>query len=45
MIGYVTLGTDQYDEAAKFCDEPFTAIGEAFVIPHASAICMCEQGS
>jgi catechol 2,3-dioxygenase-like lactoylglutathione lyase family enzyme len=27
MIGYVTLGTNRYDEAAKFYDELFAVIG------------------
>lgn len=27
MIGYVTLGTNRFDEAAKFYDELFAAIG------------------
>jgi catechol 2,3-dioxygenase-like lactoylglutathione lyase family enzyme len=27
MIGYVTLGTNRYDEAAKFYDELFALIG------------------
>jgi len=27
MIGYVTLGTNQYDEAAKFYDELLSVIG------------------
>jgi catechol 2,3-dioxygenase-like lactoylglutathione lyase family enzyme len=27
MIGYVTLGTNNYDEAAKFYDELFATIG------------------
>lgn len=27
MIGYVTLGTNQYDEAAKFYDELFGVLG------------------
>ena len=29
MIGYVTLGTNKYDEAAKFYDELFATIGAA----------------
>ncbi|MDH4047052.1 MAG: VOC family protein [Gammaproteobacteria bacterium] len=27
MIGYVTLGTNQYDKAAKFYDELFKTVG------------------
>ena len=27
MIGYVTLGTNRYDEAAKFYDELFSVLG------------------
>jgi len=29
MIGYVTLGTNRFDEAAKFYDELFATIGAA----------------
>ena len=29
MIGYVTLGTNKFDEAAKFYDELFATIGAA----------------
>jgi len=32
MIGYVTLGTNQYDKAAKFYDELFTSIGAGRVM-------------
>ena len=35
MIGYVTLGTNKYDEAAKFYDELFKL----------NALCMHEQGA
>ncbi len=49
MIGYVTLGTNQYDEAAKFYDELLASIGasrimedDAFIAwstgPHAPAL-------
>jgi catechol-2,3-dioxygenase len=32
MIGYVTLGTNRFDEAAKYYDELFTVIGAGRVI-------------
>ncbi|MDH3550805.1 MAG: VOC family protein, partial [Gammaproteobacteria bacterium] len=32
MIGYVTLGTNKYDEAAIFYDELFATIGAARVM-------------
>jgi catechol 2,3-dioxygenase-like lactoylglutathione lyase family enzyme len=32
MIGYVTLGTNRFDEAAKFYDELFAAFGAARLI-------------
>jgi hypothetical protein len=32
MIGYVTLGTNRYDEAAKFYDELFAVIGAGRVL-------------
>jgi len=49
MIGYVTLGTNQYDKAAKFYDELLASIGasrimegDAFIAwstgPHAPAL-------
>ena len=28
MIGYVTIGTNKFDDAAKFYDELFRLIGE-----------------
>ena len=32
MIGYVTLGTNRYDEAAKFYDELFADLGASRII-------------
>jgi catechol 2,3-dioxygenase-like lactoylglutathione lyase family enzyme len=32
MIGYVTLGTNRYDEAAKFYDELFALIGATRIL-------------
>jgi len=32
MIGYVTLGTNQYDEAAKFYDELLAVIGASRIM-------------
>jgi catechol 2,3-dioxygenase-like lactoylglutathione lyase family enzyme len=32
MIGYVTLGTNRYDEAAKFYDELFAVIGAGRIL-------------
>ena len=32
MIGYVTLGTNRYDDAAKFYDELFSLIGAGRVL-------------
>jgi len=52
MIGYVSLGTNKFDEAAKFYDELFATFdpgrvmeGDTFVGAHAPAVCMREQGS
>jgi catechol 2,3-dioxygenase-like lactoylglutathione lyase family enzyme len=32
MIGYVTLGTNRYDEAAKFYDELFAELGASRIL-------------
>ena len=32
MIGYVTLGTNKYDEAARFYDDLFAVLGAARII-------------
>jgi catechol 2,3-dioxygenase-like lactoylglutathione lyase family enzyme len=32
MIGYVTLGTNRYDEAAKFYDELFSELGASRIL-------------
>jgi len=32
MIGYVTLGTNNYDEAARFYDDLFAVLGAARLI-------------
>ena len=56
MIGSVTLGTNKYDEAAKFYDELLATIGAGRVMegdtfiawetgPEAPTVCINEQGS
>lgn len=38
MIGYVTLGTNRYDEAAQFYDELFAVIGAGRILESDSLI-------
>ena len=52
MIGYVSLGTNKFEEAAKFYDELLATFGagrvmegDTFIGAHAPAICMREAGS